>query len=717
MSVEKTEEFREKVDGFTIDGATSNDLDDAIHLERDGAGWVVHVSIADAASSIPKDSPLDLQARRSGATRYRMSGNKPMLPRQLSEGALSLLPGQKRSVMTISMPLSKSLDMGPADINLMALVSRAKLSYQQVDEILRNGRHELADMLSQCSTIAQALLDKRRARGAFLVYDLFSGWATTEEGAIRRLKPEERHLGNIIIQQFMILANEAVARFLLALQAPALFRNHTAKPAAPTRSSLIQDYEMLGSQPDAARVATLQDRVSLVMNKATYGPRLEGHYGLNLPAYLHGTSPIRRYADLVTQRIICASLSGENPPYTLRELEQIGAELTAIEWERKRRREAFMQEKRHDRTRTQILKDEVAHLEGSQFHQVVKMAARENRMTPELADEISSRAASDRIEPRDACYLLLGTIEAGEAWIRAKRQTLLWIVQHPHHALSVLTMAHQNGLCANADYSTSPVPDALEHRRLFTATGTITVNDQPYTSDALIGTSKKDAQQAAAVDLLIRIVCGHTGLSRTDFAGPQQPPAGPDAIGDGSDTNHKGRLLELCSQRRWPAPSFRITQEGASHRPTITVVAELRVSGSDYRTQPVACGNKKQAEQLAAKELLDQLRVLLPKPTNVESSNPEPTNRNDTDSPAATVGNFVAVLQEWCVQNGRPYPDYRFSVEGQRHSPTVTCICTVENKQQGLVSEVGTGTNKKAAKQAAAEAAHYAVTRSDVSQN
>jgi ribonuclease R len=414
---------RERAKGITIDGPDSKDLDDAIYLEKDGSGWILYVSIANVDSGVPKGSELDKEAYKRGFTRYFTDGNDPMLPRELSEDKLSLLEGQERNTVTVSIPLSRTLEVGKYMMRPTRLTSQAKLSYQYVDVILGKPEHEFHEMLKQCAYISQQLLSRRREKGALTFSDISSGWAITEEGYVYKLEPDEFRIANLIIQEFMILTNQLVAGFFLEREAPVLFRNHKASEHISNRQLIINELNNIMAQPALSidSAIELQKRLTTMINRATYGPELEGHYGLNLPAYLHFTSPIRRYADLVNQRILFALLKGEDSPYSFDELKEMGEHLTKRQEELRREEAKELIKNIEQHAKFFIRRNQYDRLIADDFYYVIRAAAQENMMTDALAQEIIKRSTKNKLWPKDAYFLLFETNQTTNLWLLVKK--------------------------------------------------------------------------------------------------------------------------------------------------------------------------------------------------------------------------------------------------------------------------------------------------------
>ncbi len=682
---------RSAVKGLTIDGQFSKDLDDAIWIEPKGSGWTIDASIADVSSNIPLDSDLDQAAQRRACTRYFARGNDPMLPRELSEGALSLLPGKERQTITIRIELDSGLEIISAKIMPTLLVSEAKMSYELVDAVISGDiEHESFKMLRLANTVTAALLEKRRLSGALAIYDIFSGWVTTEEGFLKKVVPEERHLANIIIQEFMILANNAVATYAAAHDIKLLYRNHTAKTVGTARGSFLSDLDDSVTHPDKFPVATLQSRIALVLNRATYDPFLRGHYGLNLPAYLHFTSPIRRYADLINHRILLAHLQGVPSPYTNEKLTEISAYLTSVDHELRDAKSKSFKEAEHLRTERRIESSQFARLAGADFHKVIKIASQSGQMTPDLGTAVISRLKSDQLQTRDLYYLLLEASQTTEGWISIKKEAFRWIAARPEHAMSLFFLANQNHTASTPQFSVEASGEA--HATIFTGAATVEYRGQKIVSAHCTARSKKEAQQLMCVSALQKI------LAEVQHIAVVWEPISPEKRGVLSaieteptadkTSNPKNQLLELCQEQKWPMPEFVVTAEGPDHMKTFTAQASIRVMQVKLTSDACRSGSKKEAEKLASASLLQKLTPLAAK--------------HAAPATVPTETNYVSILQEWLVARGKPLPSYGFVQDGPSHSPTIACTCTLGLAGTLTLTEIAKGPNNKSAKQKAA---------------
>ena len=322
----------------TIDGEDSMDFDDAVYAEPSGKGWRLLVAIADVSHYVIPGTPLDTDARLRGNSVYFPGRVVPMLPEQLSNGLCSLNPQVDRLCMVCDMEVSaagvlKSYKFYPAVMRSAARLTYTKVAAMLVDrdEALRAEYSHVIEHLENLYALYQALLEQRHQRGAI-------DFETTETRIvfgfgkkIESVVPVVRNDAHKLIEECMLLANVATARFLAKAQIPIVYRVHegpTAEKLSNLREFLQElglslrggdkplagDYrELLGKiaeRPDAHMIQTVLLRS---MSQAVYAPDNKGHFGLAYDAYTHFTSPIRRYPDLLVHRAIRHVLSGKKP--------------------------------------------------------------------------------------------------------------------------------------------------------------------------------------------------------------------------------------------------------------------------------------------------------------------------------------------------------------------------------------------------------------------
>lgn len=320
----------------TIDGDTARDFDDAVEVERLGEGkFLLRVAIADVSHYVRTGSPMDREAQDRGNSWYFPTSVEPMLPKELSNGLCSLNPGVNRLVMWAEIPFDAGGRPGKAAFGTGVIRSFGRLTYDGVRDVLllhdaaaeerfRETVREPARVLAMLGVALELyrILREARIRRGSLDFDLPETEAVFDEnGHVLNLFRAERHDIHRLIEEFMIAANEAVARRLEETGTDFLYRVHPA----PAKEKLLALYGALnatrGTQPVrmkggpdiGAIIAQAKGREQeyavnrlcvRVMAQALYSRHNEGHFGLASDAYCHFTSPIRRYADLLVHRAL-----------------------------------------------------------------------------------------------------------------------------------------------------------------------------------------------------------------------------------------------------------------------------------------------------------------------------------------------------------------------------------------------------------------------------
>lgn len=423
---------REPVLGFTIDSETSKDLDDALWIEPNQAGVVISVHIADVTALIPFKSQLEEQALLKIETRYFASHNKPMFPRELSEDKLSLLEDQPRWTITIRITLDESANIKQTQLLSSHLTSIKRFSYESADRTLNDPSQPLFQVLRYCELWAQKLAWNRQKRGAF-GQSTIAGVTLDEEGKL--IEPPLYH-SQQIIQEFMVLANTAVARLAEEHQLPILYRNHTASAIAPASKILIETLTTLG-MPELVR-----QKLQSWLNVATYSPAVIGHFALCVPAYTHFTSPIRRVADYVNHRILKAVfIEKKQPPYQIEELKAIAEYINEKKQEVKEKRNEHFREQRLVKA-VNVLnqKETIPTLSDKEFSQILKdslKVAKLDKLVPEAKQRLENRT----LKPSDLYYLVFGDYQNPDNRTLIKDQLLNYLVEQPALATQILQIA------------------------------------------------------------------------------------------------------------------------------------------------------------------------------------------------------------------------------------------------------------------------------------
>ncbi len=312
----------------TIDGETAKDFDDAVYAEKSGnRGWRLMVAIADVAHYVKTGSAIDLEAQQRGTSVYFPERVIPMLPEELSNGLCSLRPDVDRLVLYCDMQIDARGEVVSYEFNEGVIHSHARLTYTQVEEFLNSGKGlsgEVASSVETLNEVFDALAAARERRGA-LDFATSEAVIQIENGRASGLEPVKRLKSHQLIEEAMIAANVCAARFLEAsfeeYGSVSLYRVH--EPPDPEKlEELRQVLAAVGirmpkgsiepgvMQQSLARLADrgnawIYGQLALrTLQQAVYTPVNKGHYGLALERYMHFTSPIRRYPDLLVHRAI-----------------------------------------------------------------------------------------------------------------------------------------------------------------------------------------------------------------------------------------------------------------------------------------------------------------------------------------------------------------------------------------------------------------------------
>ncbi|MCK3655027.1 exoribonuclease R [Pasteurellaceae bacterium Macca] len=350
----------------TIDGESARDFDDAVFCQREENGWRLWVAIADVSYYVRPKTALDLDAQQRGNSVYFPNRVIPMLPEILSNGLCSLNPQVDRLCLVAEMHIDESGALGNYQFYEAVMNSHARLTYTKVwnllsgDEALRERYAPLVPHLETLHELYQTLVRTRQKRGAIEFETVENQFIFNPQGRIERIEPLVRNDAHKIIEECMILANIASARFVESANEPALFRIH-AQPSEEKLTSfrtflkecgLFLDGGLNPTPKDYAKLlATVRERpdkeliqtmLLRSLKQAVYTPDNEGHFGLALSEYAHFTSPIRRYPDLLLHRgikYVIDKAKGSTKHYThgggyhyqLDDMDQFGEKCSATE--------------------------------------------------------------------------------------------------------------------------------------------------------------------------------------------------------------------------------------------------------------------------------------------------------------------------------------------------------------------------------------------------
>ncbi|HET8723724.1 MAG TPA: ribonuclease R, partial [Anaeromyxobacteraceae bacterium] len=318
----------------TIDGEDARDFDDAVHVEKlPGKGYRLVVAIADVSHYVRPGRPLDAEALRRGTSVYFPGTVLPMLPERLSNGICSLNPEVERLCMVADMRFDATGTPGPAEVYPAVMRSAARCTYTEVARVLDGERVPHREFLREAfvrmGELQEILGGVRRRRGS-IDFDLpESRVVLGEDGGVLAIEKRPRNRAHRIVEEFMLAANEAVARWFGERDLPTIYRVHGLPDEDKLRTFLdlarAQGFDVPEGDTGPLALADLLDRLAghpqqralhqlllRAMMQAVYSPENIGHFGLAAEHYLHFTSPIRRYPDLVVHRLVRDALRG--PP-------------------------------------------------------------------------------------------------------------------------------------------------------------------------------------------------------------------------------------------------------------------------------------------------------------------------------------------------------------------------------------------------------------------
>lgn len=330
----------------TIDGQTAKDFDDAVcAVPAGGDRYRIYVAIADVSHYVRPDAPLDVEAFERGTSTYLTDRAIPMLPEALSNGLCSLKPRVDRLCLVAELLVTGDAQTVDERFYPAVMRSQARLTYEQVAAALEGKTDEVTEALlphlKLLARLSGNLLRRRLKRGAIDLDLPEAEIVFADDGlpvdAVRR----PRNAAHRLIEDLMLAANEAVARFFMSREIPTIYRVH--EPPDPTklanfatvcrnlglRVRLSDDprpqeiSRLLGELAEHPSGPTLHPLLLRSMSQARYDEDPKGHFGLAAEAYLHFTSPIRRYPDLIVHRLLKAALTDADEQYDPSELQAI----------------------------------------------------------------------------------------------------------------------------------------------------------------------------------------------------------------------------------------------------------------------------------------------------------------------------------------------------------------------------------------------------------
>ena len=321
---------------FTIDSAESKDLDDAISIARTNTGYQLGVHIADVSHYVKGNSPLDKEALVRGTSVYYADRVVPMLPKELSNGICSLNPDEDRLAFSCLIDLDKQAKIKGYKFHKTVIRSAVKGVYKEINTILdgtatdeiKQKYARVSDNIFIMNELADILMENRDKRGAPSLETSESKLIINENDICVDVVPRTRGKSAMIIEEFMLLANQCAANLARTSKIPFVYRIHedpSLEKLADMKDFLTRMNiefphfsevkpahfaEILKNNRDSEKFPVINNILLRSMAKAKYAPDPVGHFGLALEDYSHFTSPIRRYPDLAIHRILTDLTSG-----------------------------------------------------------------------------------------------------------------------------------------------------------------------------------------------------------------------------------------------------------------------------------------------------------------------------------------------------------------------------------------------------------------------
>lgn len=323
----------------TIDGNDSKDFDDAVSIRRVNNGYEAMVHIADVTHYMKPNSALDSEAVNRGTSIYTADRVVPMIPFELSNGICSLNPEVDRLTLTVIMEMDSMGNVFASKVVRSVIRSHGRLTYEKVNQFFDNGTTEYSEPIQEVLRIllecAQKIRRRRSLQGALKLESTELKFKLDENGNPTDVKKQVQGKAEMMIEDFMIVANCEVAKLLKKHNIPVLYRVHEFPPMdklssfkdfikkmSPKSLSVFpREKDVSGARLNSF-LETIQDEnmrsvVSYMMlramAKAKYSPEALGHFGLAEPYYCHFTSPIRRYPDDIIHRLVKDYLLDKKP--------------------------------------------------------------------------------------------------------------------------------------------------------------------------------------------------------------------------------------------------------------------------------------------------------------------------------------------------------------------------------------------------------------------
>lgn len=347
-------DYRDK-NVFTIDPDDAKDFDDALSIEHlENGNLSIGIHIADVSHYVKKDSALDKEARLRGNSVYFVGKVIPMLPEKLSNQICSLVPNEDRLTYSVIVEMTVRGKIIDYSINKTIINSKRRFTYDEGQKVIDEGKGDLAEDILQLNKIAEIFRKKRMREGSFNFISPDIKFALDENGVPVSIMVKQTKQSNMLIEEFMLLANKIVAKHIAVPKSgsikPFVYRIHDL----PDQEKIVEfarfvktlgysfdpnsalksiGFQNLLNQIKGKEEEVLINELAIrSMAKAIYSPQNIGHYGLGFKYYSHFTSPIRRFSDLIVHRLLFNYSYGKKGEiYSLAQLDEICDNISALE--------------------------------------------------------------------------------------------------------------------------------------------------------------------------------------------------------------------------------------------------------------------------------------------------------------------------------------------------------------------------------------------------
>ncbi|MBK7378863.1 MAG: ribonuclease R [Ignavibacteriales bacterium] len=377
-------DFRDEI-VFTIDPDDAKDFDDALSVNKlENGNFKVGIHIADVSHYVIPDSELDKEALQRGNSVYLVGAVIPMLPEKLSNGVCSLVPGEDRLTYSVIAELTSRGKLVDYKIGKSIIHSKRRFTYAEVQEIIETEQGDFKEQVIALNSLARTLRKKRMREGSIEFFSSEVKFKLDESGKPVEIILKEAKESNMLVEEFMLLANKIVAQHIAQPKSTKansfIYRVHD-KPDPEKIIEFARFVKSLGYHFDAQSMSSIKfneliesirgkEEEAVVnelairsMAKAVYSPQNIGHYGLGFKYYTHFTSPIRRYADLLVHRMLFGyTKKSDVKKYSFKELQEICDYISQTE------RDAV------DAERLSVKLKQIEYLEdhlGEEFHAVI----------------------------------------------------------------------------------------------------------------------------------------------------------------------------------------------------------------------------------------------------------------------------------------------------------------------------------------------------------